>query len=83
MLYHKRVKAVVEYKTPQELRTDNDISAAIDQEIDVAKALCKMLIITDSTKSYWVNALNGEFIKDAADNTHSAHYATQILARVR
>ena len=65
VLYQDRVRAVVEYKQPQELRTERDIAEAINQEIDVAKALCKILIVTDSTKSYWINALNGEFIKDS------------------
>ena len=64
MLYQNHVRAVIEYKQPQELKTDNDVVNAIAQEIDVAKALCKMLVVTDSTKSFWVNALNGEFIKD-------------------
>lgn len=68
VLYHGTVKAVVEYKQPKNLQTDGDMAAAISQEIDVAKALCKMLIITDATKSIWVNALNGEHIKDAFGN---------------
>ena len=64
VLYQGRVRAVVEYKQPRELRTDLDIKGAIDQEREVAEALCKTLIVTDSTKSYWVNALTGEFISD-------------------
>ena len=55
---------MVEYKQPSELKTDQQIREAIDQEINVAKALCKILVVTDSTKSFWVNALNGEVIKD-------------------
>lgn len=65
ILYHKSVKAVIEYKQPQNLSSDSDLEKAIKQEIGVAKALCKILIITDGTKSFWVNALNGEFIKDS------------------
>ena len=64
VLYQGRVRAVVEYKQPGELRTDSDLARAIKQEREVAQALCKALIITDSTKSYWINALNGETIKD-------------------
>lgn len=56
------VKAVIEYKPSQELNTDKKIKKAIDQEIEVAKALCKVLIVTDGEKSYWINALNGERI---------------------
>ena len=64
VIYQGRVRAVVEYKQPKELRTDTDVAGAIAQERDVAKTLCKLLIVTDSTKSFWVNALNGEFIRD-------------------
>ena len=64
VIHQGRVRAVVEYKQPKELSKVRDVEAAISQEIDVAKALCKILIVTDSTKSYWVNALNGDFIKD-------------------
>ncbi len=63
--YHGIVKAVVEYKHPDELNSDKKIEKAISQEIDVAKVLCKTLIITDGSKSYWINALNGQPIKDA------------------
>ena len=68
VLYQDRVRAVVEYKPPQELRAERDLAEAIKQEIDVAKALGKILIVTDSTKTYWVNALNGDFIKDNSGN---------------
>lgn len=56
------VKAVIEYKLPSELSTKNLVKKAIEQEIEVARLLCKLLIITDGTKSYWINALNGEEI---------------------
>lgn len=58
------VKAVVEYKLPSELRTNALIEKAINQEIEVAKSLCKLLIVTCGTKTIWVNALNGERILD-------------------
>lgn len=54
------VKAVVEYKQPRHLRNDNQEQKAIDQGIDVAKHLCKLLIITSGKKTIWINALNGE-----------------------
>lgn len=63
VLYHNTVMAVIEYKTPANLQSDQAVQKAIKQEINVAKALCKILIITDGIKSYWVNALNGEFIQ--------------------
>ena len=68
VVYHDRVKAVVEYKQPKELRTEKRQKKAIGQEIKVAKALCKILIVTDSTKTFWINALNGKRIKDALNN---------------
>ena len=66
--HHGKVKAVVEYKLPDELNSEIKIKKAISQEIDVAKELCKILIITDGSKSIWINALNGNLIKDAKNN---------------
>jgi len=61
--YHKEVKGIVEAKSPDELNTLLKEEAAINQEKEVAKKLCKLLIITDnSAKSIWINALNGETI---------------------
>lgn len=68
VVHHGSVKAVVEYKQPKTLSSEKLIEKAIQQEIDVAKALCKILIITDGSKSFWINALNGERIKDAQGN---------------
>lgn len=59
------VIAAIEYKQPKSLKTAALVKKAIDQEINAAKALCKVLIITDNTKSFWVNANNGEPICDA------------------
>jgi len=64
VLSHRTPKAVVEFKVPAKLRTEKGVVKAIGQEIAVAKALCKILILTDGNATYWVNALNGEFIKD-------------------
>lgn len=58
------VKAVVEYKTPSELNSKNKIAKAISQEIEVAKQLCKILIITDGQNTYWINPFNGQEIVD-------------------
>jgi len=68
VVYQGQVKAVVEYKQPKELSSDSDLKKAINQSIPIARALCKILIITDGSKSFWVNALNGDFIKDFAGN---------------
>jgi type I restriction enzyme M protein len=73
VIYHKTVKAVVEYKTAQELTSEKDIRKAINQEIDVARSLCKLLIVTDGSRSFWINALNGERILNGDGNIpHSA-----------
>lgn len=68
VFYQKSVKAVIEYKSPDKLRSEVDVKKAIDQEIAVAKALCKILVITDGQHSYWINALNGEQIRDTKGN---------------
>jgi type I restriction-modification system DNA methylase subunit len=61
---YKEVKGIVEAKSPSELDTSAKENTAIIQSKDVAKSLCKLLIITDnSSKSLWINALNGERIK--------------------
>ena len=64
VLHQDTIRAVVEYKQSSELSSDNDLKKAIKQEIEVAAALCKLLIVTDGSKSYWINAKNGEFITD-------------------
>ena len=66
--YHKNIKAVVEYKQPAQLKSPAQIAKAIDQELPVAKVLCKLLIVTDGTKSFWINALNGDRISDHTGN---------------
>ncbi len=66
--HHGRIKAVVEYKRPENLNSEKSIEKAIKQELAVARALCKVMIITDGSRSYWINALNGERIRDAHGN---------------
>lgn len=68
LVYHGKIKAVVEYKQPKKLSSDKNIEKGIAQELEVARALCKILILTDGTKSLWINALNGNRIKDANGN---------------
>jgi hypothetical protein len=64
IVQHGQIKAVVEYKLPAQLASPAAIAKAIAQEIDVAKALCKIMIVTDSTKTIWVNAITGDRITD-------------------
>lgn len=73
VLFHGQIKAVVEYKQPKELISPKKVAKAIAQELAVAKALCKILIVTDgTTRSFWINALNGDPIRDAAGNELNA-----------
>ncbi len=63
--YHGRIVAAVEYKQPSTLNSDRQVASAIRKELAVARALCNLLIVTDGSKSYWVNALNGQRVNDA------------------
>lgn len=74
------VKAVIEYKTPDELSTKGKIEKAIKQELEVARILCKLLIITDGTKSFWINALNGEEIKRNGKRINIVFDAERIVS---
>ena len=56
VIHHGTVKAVIEYKLPENLSSESQINKAIKQEIAVAKKLCKILIVTDSTKSLSENS---------------------------
>ena len=53
------VKACIEYKTPKELATCRKITAAIKQELKPAQFLCNLLIVTDGTKTLWINPHTG------------------------
>lgn len=74
IFFQKSVKAIVEYKAPEKLRSEADIRKAIEQELDVAKALCKILIVTDGQHTYWINALNGQEILDTKGNVISTTF---------
>ena len=57
------VIAAIEYKTPRELRTEKQITSAIAQELGTAQALkAKIYIVTDGSKSFWINSLTGNHI---------------------
>lgn len=82
VVYHGQIRAVVEYKQPQALSSERHLLKAIKQEIQVAKTLCKILIITDGTKSFWINALNGELVKDAQGNDLRAVFHPLLVKSV-
>lgn len=53
----------IEYKTPQELRTEKQIAKAIAQEIGTAQILqAKVYIVTDGRKTFWINPATGQEI---------------------
>ena len=55
------VIAAIEYKTPQELRTEKQITKAIMQELGTAQALkAKVYIVTDGKKTIWINPATGK-----------------------
>lgn len=74
------VKAVIEYKQPKELASERQIEKAIQQELKVAKSLCKLLIVSDGTKTFWINALNGEYIKSNGKDVGLVFDAGRIVA---
>ena len=76
--YSGVVKAYIEYKTPQQLRTKDQVSSAVRQELDAARCLCKVLIVTDGQTSYWINTLTGNEIKDERQGTFSPFNAYRI-----
>ncbi|MCL2213700.1 MAG: SAM-dependent methyltransferase [Treponema sp.] len=79
MLYQKEVVAFVEYKQPHELNSNKLILNAIAQEINIAKLICKIFIVTDGTKTFWVNALNGDKIcNDAGEEIRTVFSNTQV-----
>lgn len=62
------IKAVIEYKQAKHLKTPAAVSKAILQELGVARSMCKLLIVTDNAKTYWINAQTGKSIL-AADGS--------------
>ena len=59
------VKACIEYKTPSELRTKSQIHKAIEQEREPARHLCNILIVTDGSKTFWINPHTGNKVQSA------------------
>lgn len=65
----KKVIAVVANKLPQKLKSSKQIDKEITDWIDVTKKLkSKLLIVTDTKKTIWVNTLTKEIIKDEDGN---------------
>ncbi|NMB44125.1 MAG: N-6 DNA methylase, partial [Clostridiales bacterium] len=65
----KEVVIYVEQKTPQKFRSKKDIENAINQEIEVAKAVNALIYIVSDGDSYiWINPKTGNPILDENGN---------------
>ena len=65
----KDVVVYIENKDIGLIDTNKDVTAARDQELDVARAIkAPIMIVTDTVKSYWFNVLTGESILDEDGN---------------
>ena len=62
------------------MASKRQIEKAIQQELKVAKSLCKLLIVSDGTKTFSINALNGEYIKSNGKDVGLAVDAGRIVA---
>lgn len=66
---NKKVIAVISNKIPKKLRTSKQIDKEINDWIEVTKKLkATLLIVTDTRKTIWINALTRETIKDEKGN---------------
>lgn len=66
------IKAVVEVKVPKEL-TASKLPKVVEDYSPIARAVCKLLIITDGKKTYWYNALTKRPVLDESGNPVSFH----------
>lgn len=57
------VKAYIEYKPPSELRTQNQIKEVVSQVVTPARELCNLAIVTDGSKTYWINPHTSNVVK--------------------
>lgn len=66
---NKEVVIFAEFKKPEEFDTDVKIRKAIDQEIDIAKAVnAQIYVVSDGNLFYWLNPKTGNFIVDENGN---------------
>lgn len=64
----KEVIVYIENKDIGLLDKEEDINAAIEQEIDVARAVkAPIFIVTDTEKTYWINTITGKRILNDDD----------------
>ena len=73
-------KAYIEYKPPNEFRTSKQRTIAIDQQIEAARHLCKLLVVTDGEMSIWINTLTANEISDQTGDAFSPFNAYRLLS---
>ncbi|MGH7296220.1 MAG: HsdM family class I SAM-dependent methyltransferase [Polyangiaceae bacterium] len=66
------IKAVVEVKQPKEL-TASKLPGVVKHYSPIARAVCKLLIITDGHKTLWYNALSEQPVLDEAGKPLRVH----------
>ena len=66
------IKAVIETKQPKEL-TERKIPAVVRDYSPIARAVCKLLIITDGKKTRWYNSLTDRPVLDEDGNEVRFH----------
>jgi len=66
------IKAVVETKQPKEL-TARKIPGVVKDYSAIARAVCKLLIVTDGSKTLWYNALTERPVLDERGNEVRFH----------
>ena len=72
------VAAVVEFKPPSELATQMAVAKAVSQELEVARFLGKLLVVTSGETTFWINALNGERV--LSDDGNELRYPFNVLS---
>jgi type I restriction-modification system DNA methylase subunit len=89
MVSKRKVFLVVENKKPSELKTDALKKKAIKQGLGVAQKLkAKILIVTDTKQTIWINAMNGDKITDEAGNllkavfSHTGESTAKLVEKV-
>lgn len=85
----RQVLAIVEYKAPQKLRTKRQIQDAVVQELGTARILeAKIYVVTDGTKTFWINPKTGNSITDqnGADVTawfnRKSNNTIQVMSKI-
>ena len=73
------VKAYVEYKTPIELNTQAKIQKAIDQEIEAARNVSSILIVSDGSQTFWINPHTGKHVEVGPNITLPVFNAEAIV----